>query len=229
MLLVLRFVTACGGATRTGGPEEGTGGGENTGGTGSARNTGGTATNTGGSRNTGGTATTMGGASGVLSAKDYIQGCVVDANCTLVTEGPRCSCAGCPNASINMGDFQRWYDAMGACPPMTCPEVICEEVLPACSDGICTPRRAHYITGRDFDRSCSTNTDCVLIPTGEYCAGCSCGRAGVSKKGYEQYLAQTSTFEPCNPERIDCDCAVPTAAVCLPQPAGEGRVCDVSF
>ena len=224
--LVLPFVSACGGATRTG-PEEGTGGSANTGGAAVSKNTGGSPI----SKNSGGsTATNTGGTpNDYRSAKDYDQGCAIAANCALVTEGPRCGCSTCPNAAINVGDVPLWDAAGGTCPPTPCPEIICESAVVACRDGMCTVRPPHYIDASAFDRSCSTDAECVLVPTGEYCSSCSCERAAVSVKGYEKYLAQIAEFETCDPEPSACRCAVPTAALCVPQPGGDSGRCEARF
>jgi hypothetical protein len=76
---------------------------------------------------------------GTIKASDYDQTCVIDADCTAVTEGDMCTgCTNCPNASISVraeaqyeGDLKEKVSAQRICACATGPAARCKA-------GVCT-------------------------------------------------------------------------------------------
>ncbi|HVU03922.1 MAG TPA: hypothetical protein VHE30_19320 [Polyangiaceae bacterium] len=199
-------------------------------------------TSTGGGPGAGGTVSTGGavgtGGSGGDStqyARDYFQKCNFDYECTLVTEGEVCGCPGCANASVATSAQTQWdtdrAKIQSQCPllPINCPAIDCAQRIASCGDGLCYARNPLYVSADEYDASCHSDSDCVVIFTGEVCNSCQCGTAGVNKDAYQQYLADVKSVK-CSPGPSACDCAPQMNVTCKlgPDPSSPG-VCTVGF
>ena len=73
------------------------------------------------------------------------------------------------------------------------------------------------IAAKDFDQSCTTKDDCVLVTEGDVCAICSCPNAAIAKKDADAYNAKRSELsQACGPRpAIGCgvDC-IQTSVSC---------------
>lgn len=229
---------ACGGATALG-PDDGSGGASGSGGTsgtgavtgasgkatGAVTGAGGKSTggvtgaggkSTGGVTGAGGKGTSGnpgagGGGTATRWAKEYDQSCRFDGDCVPVSEGPVCGCSACFNAAINRNEYARWANTAAPCMPLPCDPIGCVEMTPVCLGGTCGVRAVDYIAPGQFDRTCTGQSDCHLIPVGDLCAGCNCEFDAVSEKGLEQYKARVANGPPCGSPGVACDCAVPQA------------------
>jgi hypothetical protein len=75
----------------------------------------------------------------------------------------------------------------------------------------CGGKNCGSIRAADYDQSCSTDTDCVLVSEGDACAApCSCGNAAINVKDRARFVAD---FVAKNPASVDCQCRA-GAAVC---------------
>jgi hypothetical protein len=239
-ILTFFVCVACGGATAID-PDDGSGstsGNGGTAGSGSGSGTGSQAAGgtggktaggvtgaggkvTGGVTGAGGKATgggaggkATGGASNLTRwAKEYDQSCKFDGDCVAVTEGPVCTCNACFNAGINRNEYERWGSSVaGPCGPIACDPIGCLDMVPVCYGGLCGVRAVDYIQPGQFDRDCSLQSECSLVPVGDLCSGCNCEFDAVSAKGLEQYRARIKMSQSsCGSPGIECGCAAPQA------------------
>jgi hypothetical protein len=79
---------------------------------------------------------------GSVDARDYGQGCAVDADCVAVFSGQLCgACGACANAAISASSYARYTADVAAiaCAPrpvgLPCP--MCQEPAAACNAGVC--------------------------------------------------------------------------------------------
>ncbi len=109
------------------------------------------------------------------------------------------------------------YCTNQACDPcvQNCPAVACTDGVwtPAVNSALCTaeagpppgdssPAPCPSIDGSGFDQSCQSDSDCVAVTAGSFCAGaaqCLCGLDAINVKDQSQYEQQLATLEAQNP------------------------------
>ena len=81
-----------------------------------------------------------------------------------------------------------------------------------------------------YDATCTADTDCMLVPTGQLCTGgCDCGATALAAKERARYDAAVSPVK-----LLACPCAYPgaprcvqgTCKLCPPGPNAEGGCPD---
>lgn len=179
----------------------------------------------GGLSGTGGVAGSAGSVSTTQLASNYDQNCQFDSECALVSEGDVCACLDCANAAIAK-QAQSLWDAdrsaiVCAGPPLPCPARRCANMLAACAAGTCSIRAPKIIDATQYDQSCQSDTDCIVIVTGEVCSVCKCQAGAINQSALPVYEKDIAT-EQCNPGPSPCDCAAPGVAHCALPPDGPG-------
>ncbi len=96
-----------------------------------------------------------------------------------------------------------------ACDPcvQNCPAVSCTNGVwtKAINTALCTgdaSTQCPTIDGSGFDQSCQSDSDCVAVTSGTFCAGapqCLCGRDAINVKDQSNYEQQLSSLEAQNP------------------------------
>jgi hypothetical protein len=179
----------------------------------------------GGGPGPGGVAGSAGSPSTTLRAQDFDRSCVFDHDCTLVTEGDPCGCLGCSNAAIASRELPKWDAERSAIvctnPAGPCPLPRCIGMLAACGAGTCHIRAPRIIDATQFDQSCQTDADCVVVYTGEVCSVCRCGAGAINKNALPAYEKEVAA-EQCNPGPSPCDCAAPGVSHCAVSAPGSG-------
>lgn len=156
---------------------------------------------------------------GHVDPDDFDRTCQWDSECVLAKGGDVCGCRDiCPKsiASSALGDFEDAVDAIDCTgtEPIGCVTVECEERIAVCSLGVCTSVAAVRIEPQDYDQSCESNEDCVLITPGQICSDCVCEAAGINKSSEPDYLEDLMGIT-CTPGPQACDCIAPSEVSCI--------------
>ena len=120
-----------------------------------------------------------------------------------------------------------------ACDPCTqnCPAVSCMNGVwkQAVNTALCTAdagTQCGEIDGSSFDQSCQSDSDCVAVTAGTFCAGaaqCLCGVDAINAKDQSQYQQQLSAIEAQNPPGPGgCNCPFFGKPRCI---AGHCQMC----
>ncbi len=160
------------------------------------------------------------GEPGELRSADFDQGCTYDRDCSLVYEGTNvCDCRQtCPNSAISATDSNAWDTAWeNACPDGEaglCSLAPCRVLTAACgSDGQCHAAESVFVDASEWDKSCSSDSDCVIVHEGDVCARCICGGTPVNVSEEPKYREALESID-CNPGPSDCDCPLASDAWC---------------
>ena len=147
--------------------------------------------------------TADGGACVDIALSAYPDTCTQASDCALIATGRLCngSC-GCAGSTVNKTGYADYENAVrdikfAECP---CPA----ELVPQCVQGACVLRTTVSDAGgscvtvdpSSYPDSCTTATDCALIPSGKICNGsCGCGNSTVNKAGYAEYQQAVAGIE----------------------------------
>jgi hypothetical protein len=67
--------------------------------------------------------------------------------------------------------------------------------------------RDFVIEAKDFDRSCSTGSDCVAVTSGDTCALCACANDAIAKRDLDAFNARRDRLKASCPPRPGIGCS----------------------
>jgi hypothetical protein len=169
-----------------------------------------------------------------IQPTNYDQSCKADSDCVAITSGQACTgydCA-CANAAINKDDLQSYEQLHSTVQPGPGPLCECPALgFAHCAESKCTfslfeqpdagPDSAKDggkcvdIEPSSYDQSCTADSDCVGISSGQICTGydCTCPNAAINKDDQASYEKVFSSVQP-GPGPI-CECPALGLARCV--------------
>lgn len=146
-----------------------------------------------------------------ISAADYDQSCMINADCVQVQEGSLCAACGCSNAAINGKDKTK-FDAYAAGRTCETPSDVvcgaCQETQAICEASKCAVAPRVHFSASSYKTTCAVKEDCVGVYVGEGCAACKCENGAIHKDDLAKYQEDRASAR-CGATGIACaaDCA----------------------